>query len=349
MAKVRIGFIGAGWWATDNHIPQLKRRDDVEFAAVCQPGAEKLELVRKEFGFGFATEDYRELLEQELDGVVVVSPHHLHYEHAAAALERGCHVMCEKPMTLQAAQAWELVSLAERRGRHLLVPHGWHYTPFVQQARRLLADGAVGDIEHVLCHMASPAIRLFTSDVPAPPRTDAMVLPMEMATWQTRAHGGGYGHGQLTHAAALMFWLTGLRSKRVSSQITRPNAEVDLYNAASVVFDNDAIGVISGAGTLPDRDKFQLDIRIFGTKGVMVIDMNPERLELRRRDGAHQRFDIPDGEGNYSCDGPPRQFIDLINGTGTNDSPGEVAARCVEMIDAMYRSADQGGAPVMVQ
>ncbi|MAE60459.1 MAG: oxidoreductase [Planctomycetaceae bacterium] len=348
MARVRIGFIGAGWWATDNHIPRLKRRDDVELAAVCRPGAETLELVRKEFGFGFATEDYRELLKQELDGVVVVSPHHLHYEHASAALACGCHVMCEKPMALRAAKAWELVELAERQERHLLVPYGWHYKPFLQQAKRLMMEGAVGEVQYVLCHMASPTIGLFTGDGLALPETDALVLPIDVSTWQTRSQGGGYAHGQLTHASALMFWLTGLRAKQVSAQITRPNSEVDLYNSASVIFENGAIGTMSGAGTLPEADKFQLDVRVFGEKGVLVIDVNREQLELRSRDGRHQRFEIPDGEGAYSCEGPPDRFIELIQGTGSNDSPGEVAARSVEMIDAMFRSADQAGAPVAV-
>ena len=94
------------------------------------------------------------------DGIVVASPHTLHYEHAHAALERGLHVMCEKPMTTNAAEARQLVQLAEDKGVHLLVPYGWHYKEFVQQAKRLMDDGAVGDIEYVLCHMASPIVMI---------------------------------------------------------------------------------------------------------------------------------------------------------------------------------------------
>src|SRR5262245_31383621 len=106
--KVRLGFIGAGWWATANHMPILATRDDVELTAVCRLGRPELEQVRDRFGFGFATEDYRQLLEQPLDAVVVTSPHSLHYEHTRAALEHGLHVMVEKPMALRGAEAWEL-------------------------------------------------------------------------------------------------------------------------------------------------------------------------------------------------------------------------------------------------
>jgi predicted dehydrogenase len=140
--KVRLGFIGAGWWATANHLPLLAARDDVELAAVCRLGRAELEAVRERFGFPFATEDYRALLEQPLDGVVVASPHGLHYEHTRAALERGLHVMVEKPMCRRAAEAWALAGQARQRGRHLLVPYGWNYQPFVEEAQRRVAAGA---------------------------------------------------------------------------------------------------------------------------------------------------------------------------------------------------------------
>ena len=56
----------------------------------------ELKRLQDEFGFEYITEDYQKLLsEVQLDGVVVASPHTLHYEHATAALEAGCHVMCE--------------------------------------------------------------------------------------------------------------------------------------------------------------------------------------------------------------------------------------------------------------
>ena len=153
--KARLGFIGAGWWATANHIPILAARRDVELAAVCRLGKAELDQVRTQFGFAFASEDYHAMLTQcELDAVVVTSPHTLHYEHARAALEAGCHVMLEKPMCTRAEHARELVRLAREKRRHLLVPYGWHYKPFVQEAKRRIDGGAIGSVEFVMCHMA---------------------------------------------------------------------------------------------------------------------------------------------------------------------------------------------------
>ena len=349
MDKVRIGFIGAGWWATTNHMPLLAQRDDVEMAGVCRLGAEMLQAVKEKFGFPFATEDYHELLAQELDGVVVSSPHHLHYEHARAALLSGRHVLCEKPMTLDAQQAWELVNLAQERNLHLIVPYGWHYKPLVQQAKQLMDEGVVGNIEYVLCHMASPTKELFGGSGEAPEQRVPSFTQPDPKTWQAKENGGGYAHGQITHSSGLMFWLTGLRAKEVSARMTSPNSTVDMYDAATVAFENGAIGVVSGAATLPPDVKFQLDVRIFGSEGVLNLDIDRARLDLFRHDGQHRSIPVDIDAGEYDCDGPPNRFVELIKGEATNDSPGEVAARSVEMLSAMFASAAEGGVPVPVR
>ena len=156
MRKVRLGFIGAGWWATSNHIPVFLSRDDVELVAVCRLGPSELQQVKERFGFAFATESAEELVRQPLDAVVVTSPHTLHFEHAQLALQRGLHVMCDKPMCTVGVHARELVRLAREKNLHLLVPYGWHYKDFVQTAKRWMDDGGVGRVQYVLCHMASP-------------------------------------------------------------------------------------------------------------------------------------------------------------------------------------------------
>src|SRR6516162_7623537 len=102
--KVRIGVIGAGWWATAAYLPLLAADPRVEIAAVNRLGTAELERVKREFRAAAAFEDYREILASvELDAVLVTSPHTLHFEHASAALQRGAHVLVEKPMTTTAA------------------------------------------------------------------------------------------------------------------------------------------------------------------------------------------------------------------------------------------------------
>jgi predicted dehydrogenase len=343
MSRVRVGAIGAGWWATSNHFPLLAAREDVELVGVCGLGPD-LGDIRDRFGFGMATSDIDELLDSGLDAVVVTTPHDLHFDLATRALERGLHVLCEKPMTLRADQAWDLVESVERAGTHLLVPYGWNYKPFTVEAKRILDAGLVGDIQFALCHMASPTRGLFGGDpTHMLERWDSVTKP-QLSTWADPKHGGGYANGQVTHSSALFFWLTGLRAATVAGRVANAGSAVDLFDAAVIRFDNGALGSLSGAATLADGDKYQIDLRIFGSEGVLMIDAERERVTLSRYDG--QRVDVPvtPGEGEYECLVPPIRFIELITGESTeNNSTADIAARSVELIEGLLRSSADDG------
>ena len=349
--KARLGFIGAGWWATANHMPLLARRDDVELAAVCRLGADELRRVQERFGFPFATESAEELVNHPgLDAVVVSSPHTLHHEHARLALRRGLHVLCEKPMCTRADHARELVQLARERGLHLLVPYGWHYKPFVRQAKAWLGEGQIGDVQFALCHMASPIGGLLRGERYQAEDTSGqaggLLFEPDPRTWaDPQVAGGGYGHAQLSHATGLLAWLTGLDPEWVYALMSAPGARVDLYDALSVRFHGGAIGTVSGAGTVPSTGsaQFQMDLRIFGSEGMLLLDCERTRLELRRHDGTGERLDLAADAGAYACEGPPNNFVDLVLGkTSENASPGESALQSVLLLDAAYRSAASG-------
>jgi predicted dehydrogenase len=341
---VRVGFIGAGWWATANHMPVLAERDDVELAAVCRLGAAELELVRQRFGFGFATEDYRDLLRQALDAVVVTSPHTLHYEHTRAALEAGLHVMVEKPMTTRSAEAREIAALAQARGRHVLVPYGWNYMPFIEAIAQQIQAIGIGEIEYVVCQMGSPTGDLFFGGGQS--LQGAGLFPPEPATWSDPlVAGGGYGQGQLTHALGLLFFLAGprLRAESVFAMMSQPGAQVDIYDALAIRFANGAIGSIGGTGRVPSDRTFQLEVRLFGRDGVAFVDVERERAEVQRFDGQRVALDVPAGAGAYACVAPVHRFIELVQGQPVaNNSDASLALRTVEVLDAAYRSAGSG-------
>ena len=115
MYKLKIGVIGAGWWATENHIPHLLERSEVELTSVCKLEEDQLKFVKEKFGFKFASTNYNEMLQfSDLDGVIISSPHHAHFENAKASLEKKCHVMIEKPMTTNVKDAEILIELAKK-------------------------------------------------------------------------------------------------------------------------------------------------------------------------------------------------------------------------------------------
>src|SRR5262245_14486316 len=349
-SKVRLGFIGCGWWATANHIPILAARNDVELTAVCRLGAAELQQVKARFGFKFATESAEDLVQLPLDTVVVTSPHTLHFPHAKLALERGLHVMCDKPMCTTGAHARELVRLAREKNAHLLVPYGWHYKPFVQTAKQWLDEGVVGPIQFAMCHMASPVRELlqgkrWQTDGNSGQSGGAMFQP-DPKTWaDPKVAGGGYGHAQLSHSTGMLCWLTGLMPQSVFARMTAPESAVDLYDAISVSFEAGATATVSGAGTVPTSGMsgFQVDLRIFGRDGLLMLDLERARLQLLRHDGQHRQVELSENAGAYECSQPPHNFIDLIVGkTTVNYAPGEAAMRSVLLLDAAYRSAASG-------
>lgn len=347
MAKLRLGVIGAGSWAVASHLPNLARHaDEVEFVAVSRLGRDMLEKITARYGFAVASEDYRDVIDAGIDICVVSSPSGLHHEHAKSALEAGAHVLVEKPVTIDPAQAWDLVETARRVDRHVVVAFGWNYKPMVRAARRLMADGrGIGEIEQVTITMAS-VTRELLSNTGAYPKADPEALP-EQRTWtDPTLSGGGYGQAQLSHALGLALWLTGLRGKDVFAFMSAPlSAPVELHDAIALRYDNGAIGTLAGGASHEgaDDNRNQLEMRAIGSEGQFHIDLDRERVWRWRGPADDARLDVERDAGAYDCVGPIDALIDLARGRSVdNCSPIELGARTVEILAAAYRSARSG-------
>ena len=147
MSRVRIGVIGAGWWATENHIPHLAERKEVELTSVCKLEEDQLKFVKEKFEFKFASTNYNEMLQfSDLDGVIISSPHHAHFENAKAALEKRCHVMIEKPMTTNVKDGEILIELAKKYNKEILIPNGFNFKNLRNKKKLILNAGNSGTL-----------------------------------------------------------------------------------------------------------------------------------------------------------------------------------------------------------
>jgi len=346
MAKLRLGVIGAGSWAVSSHLPNFARRgDEVEFAAVARKGPEMLEKIRSDFGFGRASEDYRDVLDAGVDICLIASPTGLHHEHAKAAMEAGAHVLVEKPFAIAPADAWDLVETAQRLDRHVVVAFGWNYKPMIRDLKREVDERGIGEVEQVAIQMAS-VTRELLSNTGAYPDAAPETVP-EQRTWTDPAvSGGGYAQAQLSHALGLALWLTGLRGEAAFALMSAPlDAPVELHDAIALRYRGGAIGTIAGGSCHlgAGDNKHQLEVRAIGAEGQLQVDVEREIAWLWRGDGEYRPALAP-GDGAYDCDGPPDTLIDLALGRDVeNHSPAELAARTVEILDAAYRSARSGG------
>lgn len=141
---IRIGVIGYGYWG-----PRVARNfhdlDGCELALICDQRPDVLRRAKQTYPNVQVTSDVRQATTSpEVDAVAVVTPVWTHFELAKAALENGKHVFVEKPFTWTAAQAEELIDLAERKHLQIMVDHTFLFTGAVKKMRELIDDGTLG-------------------------------------------------------------------------------------------------------------------------------------------------------------------------------------------------------------
>lgn len=342
MPKSKIAIIGAGWWGVEVYVPALLENQDVDFVAVNRRNQTALDEILTKFDIPRGYTDYKEMLAQEnLDAVVITSPHTLHFEHARDALEAGCHVLIDKPMTTSASDARALVELAKEKGREIIIPYGWNYKDFATTASELIANGRIGEVRHVTCQMATFTYDLFGGQG-LEEAADHMFQPNK-STWADPDKAGGYGWGQLSHALGLLFRLVDLEPAEVYALDVKSAANVDLLDSAVLTFANGAKASLSGSALVPKHCSYQLDIRIFGSEGMLLIDMERTRMELRRFDEDDVVLDLAPDAGQYMAVEPINRLAEVCQGTAkTIEANGVVGLRAIEVLDAMYRSFKSG-------
>ena len=343
--RARIAVVGAGWWACEYHIPHVLENRHAELVSVCREGAAALERIRDRFDLPHVTEDHLEVYDRRPDGVIVASPHVLHFEHAAAALDRGCHVLVEKPMTTTTADARALAGLVRDSGRTLLTPYGLNHTPYMEEAADRVRAGRIGAVRHVLLHMSSALLDLFGGEPML--ETEGHLYRPPPSTWADPERAGGYGWGQLSHALAALFFVTDLEPASVHAAVHRSKTGVDDHDAAVLRFEGGAAGVLSGAAGLPKHGAPQLDMRIYGDEGMLLLDVEEgrERLSVRRLDGSGEERRMARGEGfgSYTTREAVDRFVALCRGEeARNCGDHLVGLRTVQVLEALYASAANG-------
>lgn len=154
MQKVRIALIGAGQRGKDVYGEYaINFPQDLEFVAVAEPNPIKREQFATAHGLAphQCFERWEDMLSQEtitdaLNAVVIATPDHLHYAPTRAALEKGCHVLLEKPMSNDPWECYDLGEIAKANDRIFMICHVLRYTPFFNKIKDLIDTGAIGKV-----------------------------------------------------------------------------------------------------------------------------------------------------------------------------------------------------------
>lgn len=144
-----IGLIGYGHWGP-NHVRTFNQFVDARVRCVADTNSERLKAIRQQWPDMELTCDYRELLRRpDIDAVVIATPVATHFRLVKAALLAGKDVLVEKPITHTAAEADQLIELADKRGRVLMCGHVFLYNAGIRQLRQYIEDGTLGRVYYM--------------------------------------------------------------------------------------------------------------------------------------------------------------------------------------------------------
>ena len=342
-----IIVVGCGSWSTHAHLPSLVENPVARIVGAVDTNLEARTNARKKFGAMVCSESLEEILPMvSAEGVVIATPHSTHYQIAKTALLAGLHVLIEKPMVLEPVHGSELMTIAKKVNRQIIVGYPWHFNPQVKELRKLILAEEIGEIESAFCFFASSPREYYHGN----PDEVQKYVPMEK---QPRPEtfsdpslaGGGQGQTQLTHSAALLFWLTGLQPQHLSAMTESFElpSSMDIVDSATVRFSNGALGTIASTGgkSLAHPEDI-LELRIFGSRGHVIFNVMKGEAKVFYPDGKYIYLGSLSEYSKYPHFAPAQNLVDVILGKAENLSPATVGQTTVEFIKAMYDSAKSG-------
>ena len=269
---IKAAIIGLGKMGI-SHAAILGGLPDVELAAVCdsdgliQSGFEKLTRVP------FFT-DYRKMIETvRPDCVYVVTPTRFHHEMVMFALEKGCHVFCEKPFALTVEQGQEMVDLARKQQRVNQVGYHNRYIGTFNEMKRLLAAGVIGKPFHFMGEAYGP-----------------VVLKKKGGTWRSeKKNGGGCLEDYSAHVLNLIDYvmgsgIAGCAGVQMPSIFSK---EVDDATYGSLILENGIRGQISVNWSDDTVRKMTTSLKIEGEEGKLEADATTLKIYVREDKPAH--------------------------------------------------------------
>ncbi len=146
MSAITIGVVGCGYWGP-NLLRNFSENDAAELRWICDLDEARLAAMARRYPAAQTATDYQKLISDPgLDAVAIATPVGTHFGIAKQALNAGKHVLVEKPLTATAREAEELIDLAERNGRTLMVDHTFVYTGAVRKMKEIVQSGDLGDL-----------------------------------------------------------------------------------------------------------------------------------------------------------------------------------------------------------
>jgi predicted dehydrogenase len=315
MSKIRVGMIGTGG-ISQWHARQLLELKEAEITAIADTSSENREKFAAKFGLTDVKQfsDYQDMLDQaELEAVVICSPHTLHFQQATDVLNKGLHVLIEKPMTCSSEEAEQLIATAEKAGKVLQVSYQRHFQPEFLFIRDAIANGEIGKLTSI---------------------TASLYQEWKQGTtglWRQvpELSGGGMLMDSGSHIIDVLLWTTGLTPVEVKTNLHLQGAPVEIDSFTSIRF---AEGPVAGLNIVGYAPCWHETYVFCGEDGGIFYDNG--KITIRRLRQEPVVPELPKQTTNQD-----KSFIDAILGRHEVKVPGTFALKVVKFTEMVYQAA----------
>ena len=333
--RLRVAVVGYGYWGP-HMVRNFLEMDRVEVSAVCDVSESRLELARRRYSSVATTTAFEQVIEdRRIDAVVLATPVSTHYPLARMALESGKHVLVEKPLAASVDEATELVRLASRCGRVLMVDHTFLYTDAVQRLKRLIETGELGNLYYF--DSVRVNLGLFQPDV--------------SVVWDLA-----------THDISILQYLldrTPLFVSATGSAHLKPGVQDVAY--VTLMFDDNLIGHVHVSWLSPVKIRQTL---IAGSRRMVVYNDNEPSEKVRMYDRGVQSVESPDDlyrllvtyrmgdvhiphlENREALRVECEHFVECVRSGNRPISDGEAGLAVVRVLEAAQQSIEENGKAV---
>lgn len=340
MTSLRFGIVGSGYMGR-THAEAIRRASNAELIAIS--GGTRAPALSNDYSADYHSNLTDLLKRDDIDAIVITTPHSCHFEETIEALNFGKHVLVEKPMSTKLSHCNQMISLSHEK--HLSIGVGYHQRFRVNnyRARDLIHQGLIGDVS-----------------------TIQISMPMFAGAMKSGGFGGDWGwwndpkslghiFNSAPHSIDLMRWFMDAEVKTVTafSKTFLPEVSVEDTTMAMLEFSNGAICSLFSSRALPTSifPGEEYRIRITGSKG--LIDLDPySELRISDENGWRTVSQQPSvgHEGANSAFGDIRMqayqdqivaFIDLVEGRQSNIGKENDGRAAVEVCEAILKSSSQ--------
>lgn len=322
---VRWGVLSTSGHAANTVIPAMKAAPSGRVMAVASRDAERARAYAATQGIPHSYGSYEALLaDPDIDAVYIPLPNSLHREWTIRAAGAGKHVLCEKPLALNAAEAEEVVAACRQAGVKLAETFQWRHHPQTHRARALLREGVIGTLCLIEAGFTFPLTR--SGDIRLRPEL-----------------GGGALYDVGCYPIALARYMTGAEPLSVTAQATWTESGVDDLLVATLAFPGGVLAHINCSMSLVQRQYFEL----VGSKGALVVN----RAYKPREDAPGEIVRSEDNRAPVETYTTPALNSYTLMAEDFNRAvldgtevpfPAEDAVLNMRVIDAVYQAARSG-------